>query len=67
MPLFLLGAEDDELVAPAQLFAALDLVGTPLHQRKKALVPGGHLGLFMGKPVLGNVWRKIANWIRASD
>ncbi len=67
MPLFLLGAEDDELVAPAQLFAALDLVSTPLQQRKKTLVPGSHLGLFMGKPVLGSVWPKIANWIRASD
>ncbi len=34
-PLFLLAARDDELVAPAQLFATEHLVGTPPHAIRK--------------------------------
>lgn len=48
-PIFLLAARDDELVAPAQMFAAERLVGTPARSLAKAIVPGRHLGLFMGK------------------
>ena len=62
-PISLLAARDDELVAPPQLFAAKRLVGTPPRNLRTAIVPGRHLGLFMGKTVLEEVWPKIVRWI----
>ena len=62
-PISLLAARDDELVAPPQLFAAERLVGTPPRNLRTAIVPGRHLGLFMGKTVLEEVWPKIVRWI----
>jgi len=63
VPLFLLGARDDELVAPAQLFATERLVGTPADSIHKALAPCRHLGLFMGKTILAEFWSPIARWL----
>ena len=62
-PIFLLAARDDELVAPAQSFATAHLVGTPAHEIRKEMAPCRHIGLFMGKAVLGDFWPKIARWI----
>jgi len=62
-PLYLLAARDDELVAPAQLFAAEHLVGTPPHNLRKATAPCRHLGLFMGKRILQDVWPGVARWL----
>jgi len=64
-PLYLLAARDDELVAPAQLFAAEGLVGTAPHDLCKATAPCRHLGLFMGKRVLRDVWPGVVRWILA--
>ena len=66
VPLFLLAARDDELVAPPQLFAAERLVGTLRRSVHKATVPGRHVGLFMGKTVLEEVWPKIVRWASVS-
>jgi len=66
-PLFLLAARDDELVAPAQLFATERLVGTPAHAIRKATAPCRHGGLFMGKNVLGEYWPRIARWLIESE
>ncbi|MGA2568352.1 MAG: alpha/beta fold hydrolase [Pseudolabrys sp.] len=63
VPVFLLAARDDELVAPTQLFATERLVGTPARAIRKALAPCGHGGLFMGRTVLGEYWPKIARWM----
>jgi poly(3-hydroxyalkanoate) synthetase len=63
VPLFLLAARDDELVAPPQLFAATDLVGTPAQQVRKAIAPCRHAGLFMGRRTLEDVWPGIARWL----
>jgi len=63
MPLFLLAASDDELVAPAQLFATETLVNTPPRHVRKATVPGRHVGLFVGKTILKNVWPTIVQWL----
>jgi poly(3-hydroxyalkanoate) synthetase len=63
VPVFLLAARDDELVAPAQLFATERLVGTPARAIRKALAPCGHGGLFMGRTVLGEYWPRIARWM----
>ena len=62
-PLFLFAARDDELVAPAQLFAAATLVGTEPCNRREMTVPGRHLGLFMGRRNLENEWPKIVSWL----
>jgi poly(3-hydroxyalkanoate) synthetase len=62
-PVFLLAARDDELVAPAQLFATERLVGTPAHAISKAMAPCRHGGLFMGKTILGEYWLKIVRWM----
>ncbi len=62
-PLYLLAARDDELVAPAQLFAAERLVGTPPRDLCKATAPCRHLGLFMGKRILQDVWPGVVRWL----
>ena len=62
-PLFLLAARDDELVAPAQLFATEHLVGTPAHDIHKEMVDGHHLGLFVGQKTLNENWQRIAHWL----
>jgi len=63
VPLFLLAARDDELVAPQQLFAVERLVRTPAHDLRKAIAPCHHVGLFIGKATLENVWPGIAHWL----
>src|SRR5208282_1035147 len=62
-PVFLLAARDDELVAPPQLFAAERLVGTSACNIRKALAQCRHVGLFMGKTTLDEVWPSIGRWI----
>jgi hypothetical protein len=66
-PIFLLAARDDELVAPAQLFATEHLVGTPAHAIRKAMAPCRHGGLFMGRTILGDYWPRIARWMIEPD
>ncbi len=66
-PLYLLAARDDELVAPAQLFAAERLVGTAPAHIHNAQAPCRHLGLFMGREILRDHWSKIAQWLREPD
>jgi poly(3-hydroxyalkanoate) synthetase len=63
-PMFMLAARDDELVAPAQLFAAERLVGTSPRNLCRMIVPCRHLGLFMGRTVLAQTWPKVVRWIR---
>lgn len=63
IPLYLLAARDDELVPPAQLFAAAGLVRTRSEQVVEALAPGSHVGLFAGKNTLRQFWPDIARWL----
>lgn len=63
-PLYLLAARHDELVAPAQLLAAERLVGTAASELCKATVPCRHLGLFMGKHILRDVWPAVVRWLQ---
>jgi len=65
VPLFLLAAEDDDITPPEQVFRAEALVGTAATDVAKALTPGGHIGLFMSRQALANVWPRIGAWIRA--
>jgi poly(3-hydroxyalkanoate) synthetase len=63
IPIFLLAGRDDEVVAPPQLFAAERLVGTPRRHIQKLTVDCRHLGLFMGKKVLREMWPDIVHWL----
>jgi poly(3-hydroxybutyrate) depolymerase len=65
-PLFLIAAHHDELVTPQQLFAAERLVGTPSHNIRKLTADCRHLGLFMGKRVLREIWPQIVDWLKPS-
>jgi poly(3-hydroxybutyrate) depolymerase len=62
-PLFLLAARYDELVTPPQLFAVERLVGTPRHEICKLTADCRHLGLFMGKRILCEMWPSIVDWL----
>jgi poly(3-hydroxyalkanoate) synthetase len=65
MPIFLLAARDDELVAVEQLFATARLVGTPRGAIQMATEPCSHLSLFLGRKTLTGPWRRIANWLQS--
>ena len=67
IPIYLLAARDDELIAPAQLFATEHLVGTPAYAIRKELAPCSHGGLFVGKTTLGEYWPRIARWLAETD
>ncbi len=62
-PLYLLAGEADDITTREQVFAAEQLVGTPKAEIRKKLVPGGHIGLFMGSRTLREAWPEIARWI----
>jgi poly(3-hydroxyalkanoate) synthetase len=66
-PIYLLAARDDDVVAPSQVFAAVRLVGTTDIQQATAPCP--HLGMFMGRATLTQLWPEIARWLaqRSND
>lgn len=64
VPLYLLAGESDDITTREQVFNAEKFVGTPKHEIVKQLVPGGHIGLFMGSHTLQHVWPKIGAWIK---
>jgi poly(3-hydroxybutyrate) depolymerase len=66
-PLFLLAARNDEVVAPEQIFATERLVDCCHCSIAKAIAPGGHLGLFMGRQVLSTMWPDVARWLRQAS
>jgi len=63
-PLYLLAARYDELVAPAQLLAAERLVGTAPADVHSATAPCRHLGLFVGKRILRDIWPGVVRWLQ---
>lgn len=63
VPIFLLAARDDELVAPPQLFAVEHLVGTNRRAIAKTTASCRHIGLFVGKRVLADVWPGVVHWL----
>ena len=66
-PLYLLAARDDELVAPAQLFALARLTGAAPDEIRTDLAPCRHLGLFMGRNVLREHWSVAARWLAGTE
>ena len=67
VPLYLLAGEQDDITTKEQVFNAAALVGTPGRDVVKKLVPGGHIGLFMGARTLAEAWPGIGAWIAAQD
>ena len=63
LPMYLLAADADEVVAAEQLRAAERLVGTPPEHLHYEVAPGNHLGLFMGKRTLEEYWPRIVHWL----
>ena len=62
-PIFLLAADNDELVSVDQLFGTARLVSTPKALIEIATESCGHLSLFLGAKVLEGTWRRIADWL----
>ena len=63
LPMYLLAASADEVVAPEQLLAVERLVGTPPEHLRREVAPCNHLGLFMGKQTLEEYWPRIVHWL----
>ena len=68
-PIYLLAARDDDVVAPGQVFATLRLVSTARQDIQQTTAPCPHLGMFMGRATLTQVWPDIARWLaqRSND
>jgi poly(3-hydroxyalkanoate) synthetase len=64
-PAYLLAGQADGITPWEQVFNAEAYLGTPPDQIEKALAPGGHIGLFMGRQALAQHWPAIAGWIAA--
>lgn len=64
-PLYLLAGEADDITTTEQVLNAAKLVGTPADRIEQKVVPGGHIGLFMGARTLSEHWPLIARWIAA--
>jgi poly(3-hydroxyalkanoate) synthetase len=62
-PAYLLAGEADDITPPAQVFAARPVLGGSRHAVESKLVPGGHIGLFMGHETLRIAWPAIGKWI----
>lgn len=62
-PTYLLAGDADDITPKEQVFRAYDLLGTPKEKIRQQLVPGGHIGLFMGHRPLQDAWPVIARWI----
>ena len=63
-PAYLLAGEGDDITPYQQVFEADKRLGTPKDKIVKKLVPGGHIGLFMGTKTLKEAWPEVAKWIK---
>jgi poly(3-hydroxybutyrate) depolymerase len=62
-PAYLLAGDADDITTREQVFGAEHLLGTPAASIVKKLVPGGHIGLFMGAKTLAAAWPEVGRWI----
>lgn len=65
-PVYLLAGESGDITTREQVFDAEKYLGTPSGNIVRQLVPGGHIGLFMGSRTLKDAWPQIAQWIAAA-
>jgi poly(3-hydroxybutyrate) depolymerase len=64
LPMCFLAGSADDVVAPEQLLAAGQLVGTRPEDIWHEIAPCNHLALFMGRRTLEECWPKIARWMK---
>lgn len=64
VPLYCIAGDEDHVVAPQQVLSVRRLVATAPEQLRSALVPGGHLSLFMGRETLATVWPDVVRWLK---
>ncbi len=64
-PVYLLAGDSDDITTREQVFDAEKYLGTSKDKIEKKLVPGGHIGLFMGFRTLKEAWPAISVWISA--
>ena len=62
-PVYLFAGDADDITPKEQVFDAEKYLGTSKQQIVKKLVPGGHIGLFMGTKTLAESWPAVAEWI----
>jgi poly(3-hydroxybutyrate) depolymerase len=62
-PIYLLAANENDVVAPAQAAATEGLIGTPREQIRTEVAATSHLGLFLGRSVIADEWSRIARWL----
>ena len=62
-PVYLLAGDADDITPKEQVFDAEKYLGTHKKQIVRKLVPGGHIGLFMGTKTLAESWPAVAEWI----
>jgi poly(3-hydroxybutyrate) depolymerase len=62
-PVYLLAGDSDDITTTEQVLDAEKYLGTPKNMIEKAVIPGGHVGLFMGSRTLRDAWPTIARWI----
>ena len=62
-PVYLLAGDSDDITTKEQVFDAEKYLGTPKNKIEKKLVPGGHIGLFMGARTLKESWPAITRWL----
>ncbi len=67
IPVYMLAGETDDITPAKQVFNAEYYLGTAPQDMMKKLVPGGHIGLFMGHDTLKYVWPEITSWILSYD
>lgn len=67
LPVFLLAAGDDELVAPGQILGAAERLGTKPAHIRRATAKGSHMALFVGSRTLAEIWPKIIRWLRVDS
>jgi poly(3-hydroxybutyrate) depolymerase len=63
IPIYLLAARYDHVVAQEQMMELRRLVGTDAAELGQVVAPCDHLGLFRGRQTLANEWREIARWL----
>jgi poly(3-hydroxyalkanoate) synthetase len=66
-PAYLMAGKGDDITPFPQVFEAEKKLGTPRDKIVKKLVPGGHIGLFMGSKTLKDSWPEVAKWIKETS
>jgi poly(3-hydroxyalkanoate) synthetase len=62
-----MAGKGDDITPSPQVFEAEKKLGTPRDKIVKKLVPGGHIGLFMGSKTLKDSWPEVAKWIKETS